>query len=47
MPQSFATRLLPVLPLRNTTLFPGLLLPLSVGRDGSLAAVKAALDTEE
>jgi ATP-dependent Lon protease len=38
---------LPVLPLKNTILFPGLLLPLSVGRESSLAAVEAALNTEE
>jgi ATP-dependent Lon protease len=46
-PDDYRTRLLPVLPLRNTTLFPSLLLPLSVGREGSLAAVRAALDTED
>ena len=40
-------RVLPVLPLKNTILFPGLLLPLSVGRESSLAAVEAALKTEE
>jgi ATP-dependent Lon protease len=38
---------LPALPLKNTILFPGLLLPLSVGRDSSLRAVEAALNTEE
>src|SRR5271166_187534 len=37
---------LPVLPLKNTVLFPGLLMPLSVGRASSLAAVEAALATE-
>jgi ATP-dependent Lon protease len=37
---------LPALPLKNTILFPGLLLPLSVGRDNSLRAVQAALKTE-
>ncbi|MBV9765374.1 MAG: endopeptidase La [Acidobacteriaceae bacterium] len=40
-------QLLPALPLKNTILFPGLLLPLSVGRDSSLRAVEAALKTEE
>src|SRR5207248_233258 len=38
---------LPVLPLRNTVLFPGLFLPLSVGRPSSVAAVEAALAGEE
>jgi len=38
---------LPLLPLKNTTLFPHLLMPLSVGRDKSVAAVEAALGTEE
>ncbi|MBV9084262.1 MAG: endopeptidase La [Acidobacteriaceae bacterium] len=40
-------QLLPVLPLKNTILFPGLLLPLSVGRESSLRAVEAALQSEE
>ena len=38
---------LPALPLKNTILFPGLLLPLSVGRESSLKAVQGALKTEE
>src|SRR5258708_12539099 len=38
---------LPLLPLKNTVLFPYLLMPLSVGRSSSLAAVEAALATEE
>ncbi|HMJ62699.1 MAG TPA: endopeptidase La [Bryobacteraceae bacterium] len=38
---------LPALPLKNTVLFPGLLLPLSVGRESSMSAVQAALNTEE
>ena len=33
---------LPVLPLRNTVLFPGVVLPISVGRDKSLRLVKDA-----
>jgi ATP-dependent Lon protease len=37
---------LPALPLKNTILFPGLLLPLSVGRESSLKAVQGALKTE-
>src|SRR3712207_9534 len=42
-----AVKILPVLPLKNTVLFPYLLMPLSVGRASSLAAVQAALGTEE
>ncbi|MBZ5600822.1 MAG: LON peptidase substrate-binding domain-containing protein, partial [Acidobacteriia bacterium] len=38
---------LPLLPLKNSVLFPGLLMPLSVGRAGSVAAVEKALATEE
>jgi ATP-dependent Lon protease len=38
---------LPLLPLKNTTLFPYLLAPFAVGRSQSLAAVEAALGTEE
>ena len=38
---------LPLLPLRNTVLFPHLFVPLSVGRPSSLAAVEAVLATEE
>ena len=40
-------QVLPALPLKNTVLFPGLMLPLSVGRENSLQAVEAALKTEE
>ncbi len=39
-------QVLPALPLKNTILFPGLLLPLSVGRESSVEAVQAALKTE-
>ena len=38
---------LPVLPLKYTVLFPGLMLPLTVGRKPTQAAVEAALATEE
>ena len=38
---------LPVLPLKNSVLFPHLFMPLSVGRPASLAAVEASLATEE
>lgn len=40
-------QVLPALPLKNTILFPGLLLPLSVGRESSLRSVQAALNTED
>ena len=36
-----------VLPLQNTTLFPGTVVPLAAGRPRSVAAVEAALQTEE
>jgi ATP-dependent Lon protease len=38
---------LPVLPIRNTVLFPNLFLPLTAGRPGSVAAVEAALKGED
>ncbi|MDX6613451.1 MAG: ATP-dependent Lon protease [Blastocatellia bacterium] len=38
---------IPVLPLRNTTLFPETIVPLAVGKAASIAAVEAALATEE
>src|SRR2546425_4916188 len=38
---------IPVLPLTNTTLFPETMVPLSVGRPASMAAVEAALASEE
>jgi ATP-dependent Lon protease len=38
---------LPILPLKRTVLFPGTMMPLTVGRDRSIAAVEAALKTED
>src|SRR5438094_3292660 len=38
---------IPVLPLQNTTLFPETMVPLSAGRPASVAAVEAALASEE
>ena len=40
-------RTLPLLALKNSVLFPGLMMPLSVGRPGSIAAVEAAVATED
>jgi ATP-dependent Lon protease len=37
----------PVLPVKNSVLFPGLFLPLSVGRPASRAAIDAAMATED
>ena len=33
---------LPILPLRNTVLFPGVVIPITAGRDTSIALIKAA-----
>jgi ATP-dependent Lon protease len=38
---------IPVLPLQNTTLFPETMVPLAAGRPASIAAVEAALASEE
>src|SRR5712691_11159386 len=40
-------RTLPLLPLKNSVLFPGLMMPLSVGRPASVSAVETALVTGE
>jgi ATP-dependent Lon protease len=46
-PETTPVVTLPVLPLKNTVLFPYLFMPLSVGRPNSLAAVEAVLATED
>src|SRR5262249_61248565 len=38
---------LPVLPIKNSVLFPGLLMPLTAGRPTSIAAIDAALASED
>ena len=38
---------LPILPLRNTVLYPGVVMPITVGRDKSLKAVKEAYRTDK
>ncbi|KAF4516243.1 hypothetical protein B566_EDAN000483 [Ephemera danica] len=38
---------LPILPIKRTVLFPGIMMPLTVGRERSMAAVHAAMKTEE
>jgi ATP-dependent Lon protease len=47
MSETEAVHVLPLLPLKNSVLFPHLLMPLQVGRPASVAAVEAALATEE
>ena len=37
----------PVLPLKNTVVYPQIVIPLAVGRTKSLAAVKAGVDAEQ
>ncbi len=41
------TTTLPVLPLKNSVLYPRMVMPLAAGRAASIAAVEAALATEE
>ncbi len=39
--------MIPILPLRNTVLFPGVAIPITVGRDKSIQAVKAAFGRDK
>ena len=38
---------LPILPVKRTVLFPGVMMPLTIGRERSIAAINAAMKTEE
>ena len=39
--------ILPLLPIKRTVLFPGVMVPLTIGRERSMAAVQAAMKTED
>jgi ATP-dependent Lon protease len=39
--------IIPILPLRNTVLFPGVVIPITVGREKSIQAVKAAYNKDK
>ena len=47
MSEQETIQVLPVLPIKNTVLFPHLQMPLSIGRPASLAAVETAMASEE
>ena len=47
MPNRQTLQTLPVLPLKNTVLFPRMVVPLSAGRPSSVAAIEAAMATPE
>jgi ATP-dependent Lon protease len=38
---------LPILPLRNTILFPGIVMPITVGRDKSIRLIREAYDGDK
>ena len=46
-PELVIDSLLPILPLRNTVLFPGVVIPITVGRDKSIQAVKASYNKDK
>jgi ATP-dependent Lon protease len=46
-PEMMIDSLLPILPLRNTVLFPGVVIPITVGRDKSIQAVKASYNKDK
>ena len=43
----FFPEILPILPLKNTVLFPGVVIPITVGREKSIKAVQRAYDTNK
>ena len=48
MPENSSTRMrLPVLPLRETVMFPGVTVPIGAGRPGTLRAIEAAIKRED
>jgi len=47
MPESEQILILPLLPLKNSVLFPSVLMPLTVGRPLSMAAIEAVLARED
>ena len=46
-PELEIDNVIPILPLRNTVLFPGVVIPITVGRDKSIQAVKAAFNKDK
>ena len=46
-PELVIDSLIPILPLRNTVLFPGVVIPITVGRDKSIQAVKSAFNKDK
>jgi ATP-dependent Lon protease len=47
MEQNDVLSTLPILPVKRTVLFPGVMMPLTIGRERSIAAVNGAMKTEE
>ena len=45
--QQAIPQILPILPLRNTVLFPGVVAPINIGRDASLQLMNDANDTDK